>query len=87
MKLKANDYQPNEIMRIIREWSEMTQREFGKTIGKAERTIQGIELGKNGYSMATLLEVAKKHDLTITIEKKSKFGVRAHETGVKMHTP
>ncbi len=70
MKLKANDYKPNEIMRIIREWSEMTQKEFGKTIGKAERTIQGIELGKSGYSMKTLLEIAKKHDLIITIEKR-----------------
>ncbi len=70
MKIKANDYEPCEIMKIIREWTELTQREFGASIGKAQRTIQGIELGTSGYSMKTLLKIAKKHGLVITIEKK-----------------
>lgn len=70
MKIRANDYKPNEIMKIIREWKELTQKEFGKSIGKAQRTIQGIELGTSGYSMKTLLEIARVHHLVITIEKK-----------------
>ena len=32
MKFIMNDYEPKEIMKIIREWSEMTQEQFGKTI-------------------------------------------------------
>lgn len=57
-------------MKIIREWTELTQKEFGKSIGKAERTIQGLELGETGYSIKTLLKIAKVHNLEITIEKR-----------------
>lgn len=70
MKIKANDYEPKDIMKIMREWTELTQKEFGKSIGKAERTIQGLELGETGYSIKTLLKIAKVHNLEITIEKK-----------------
>lgn len=70
LKIKANEYDPKDIIRIIREWTELTQKDFGKTIGKAERTIQGLELGETGYSIKTLLKIAKVHGLVITIEKK-----------------
>ena len=60
-------------MKIIREWTELTQKEFGKSIGKAERTIQGLELGETGYSIKTLLKIAKVHNLEITIEKENNF--------------
>lgn len=70
MKIKANEYKPNEIIRIIREWTELTQKKFAESINKKERTIQGWELGENGYSMKTLLKIAKVHNLQITIEKK-----------------
>ncbi len=70
MKIKANEYEPKDIMKIIREWTELTQKEFGKSIGKAERTIQGLELGETGYSIKTLLKIAKVHNLEITIEKR-----------------
>jgi hypothetical protein len=29
MKIKANDYKDNEIIRIVREWTELTQKQFG----------------------------------------------------------
>lgn len=69
MKIKANDYEPKDIIRIIREWTELTQKDFGKSIGKAGRTIQGLELGETGYSIKTLMKIAKVHGLEITIEK------------------
>ena len=34
MKIKANDYRANEIIKIIREWSGKTQEEFGKEINR-----------------------------------------------------
>jgi len=30
MKIIANDYTPKEIIRIIREWTELSQKEFRK---------------------------------------------------------
>lgn len=32
MKLMANDYPSKEIIKIIREWTELTQNDFGKSI-------------------------------------------------------
>ena len=70
MRIKANEYEAREIMKIIREWTEMTQEEFGKSIHRSKRGIQAFEHGERNYTMATLLEIAKTHRLTITIEKK-----------------
>lgn len=72
MKIIANNYTSQEIIRIIREWTELSQREFGKTIHRSESGIQAYELGNRNYSMQTLIEIANTHGLTITIEKKGK---------------
>lgn len=69
MKLIANDYAPEDIFRIIREWTELTQVDFAKSINKSRRSVQGYEAGDYRYSMETLLDIAKKHNLKITIEK------------------
>ena len=37
LKICLSDYDPKDVIRIIREWTELTQKEFGKSIGKAER--------------------------------------------------
>ena len=39
MRLNFNDYEPNEVIRIIREWTGLTQEEFAKSINKKKRTI------------------------------------------------
>ncbi|MCI8641760.1 MAG: helix-turn-helix transcriptional regulator [Clostridia bacterium] len=72
MKIVANDYNPQEIIRIIREWTELSQKDFGKTIHRSERGIQAFELGKRNYNMQTLIQIANTHGITITIEKKGK---------------
>ena len=72
MKIIANDYEPKEIIRVIREWSELTQKEFGKTIHRSEKGIQAFELGTRNYDMRTLIQIAKVHGLKITKEKKEK---------------
>lgn len=73
MKFIANDYSPKEIIRIIREWSELTQKDFGKTIHRSERGIQAYEEGTRNYTMQTLLQIANIHNLKITIEKEDKY--------------
>ena len=70
MKMVINDYEPKEIVKIIREWTELTQKEFGKSINRSLRGIQDYEGGRRCYNINTLLDIAKKHNLTITIEKK-----------------
>ncbi len=72
MKIIANNYEPKEILKIIREWSEMTQADFAKKINRSKDTVQSYELGRNKMSLDKFLEVAKGEDLIITIEKKSR---------------
>ena len=69
MKLNLIDYEPKDVIRIIREWTELTQKEFGKSINKAERTIQDYESGKCRYYIDTLYEIAKVHNVKIVISK------------------
>jgi len=70
MKIIANDYDTKMVMKIIREWTEKTQEAFGKDISLARVTIQGYERGTRQYTFETLMEIAKLHGITITIEKK-----------------
>lgn len=70
MKIIANNYEPKEIIKIIREWSGLTQKEFGETINRTRDNINSIENGRNNFYFKTFMEIAKKHNLIITIEKK-----------------
>ncbi len=70
MKIIANDYEPKDIIKTIREWSEQTQEEFGVTIHRSKHNIQSMELGRNNIYLHTLLEIALQHNLVITIEKR-----------------
>lgn len=70
MKLKVNDYSPKDVIRILREWTELTQKDFGKTINKRERTIQDYEAGRRRYNVETLMKIAEVHGIVITLEKK-----------------
>lgn len=70
MRIVANNYEAKDIIKIIREWTELTQKDFGKSINRSQRGIQDYEAGRRSYTINTLLEIAKTHNLTITIEKK-----------------
>ena len=70
--IRKNRYTKGEIMRIIREWTGLTQKQFAQDIGKSEVSVQKYEADEVNYGIETLLEIVKKHDLVITIEKKKK---------------
>lgn len=71
MKIIANNYEPKEVFKIIREWTELTQEEFAQELGyKSYHTIKQIERGVNNFTFQTLMKIAKKHNLIITIERK-----------------
>ena len=69
MKIIANEYEPKDIMRMMRECTELNQKEFGKSINRSAKGIQAFELGTRNYNMHTLLQIAKTHNFKITIEK------------------
>lgn len=70
MKFKANDYTKGEIIKILREWTGLTQKDFGNSINKSTSTVQSYELDKVNYGIETLLKIAKKYHIDITFEKK-----------------
>ena len=70
MQMKANDYETKEIARIIREWTELTQKEFADTLHKSKRTIESWEYGDTTMNLETFLKIAKKHNIEIILRKK-----------------
>lgn len=69
MRVNLKDYDSGSFIRIIREWTGLTQKEFGKAIGRSERTIQDYESGKTSYTSRTLEKIAKKFNVSIIAEK------------------
>jgi len=69
MKFIANDYTKGEIIKIIREWTELTQKEFGERIGMSKSSVQDYELEKTNYGIEILMKIAKEFNLIITVEK------------------
>lgn len=70
MKLKLNDYKDGEIIKILREWSNLSQEELGVKINKNRRSIYDYEKGNYTYNMVTLRKIAKVLNLDIIIVKK-----------------
>lgn len=72
MEIKANDYNMNEIVKIIREWTELSQKDFAKLVGKSYGAIIKYENGQRQMSLPTFLEICKKSDINIVLTKKNK---------------
>lgn len=71
MKLIANRYEPKEIFRIIREWTNLTQEKLGEQNGKKGRALaKNIENGHSRFYFEDFLKICKEHDIIITLEKK-----------------
>ena len=70
MRLNMKDYTKGEAIRIIREWTNLTQKDFAKRIGKSKRTIEQYEAGTVNYGVEVLKTIAKEFDIDIRIEKK-----------------
>lgn len=70
MRLNMRNYTKGEAIRIIREWTNLTQKEFAERIGKSKRTIEQYEAGTVNYGIEVLLTIAKEFGIDIIIEKK-----------------
>ena len=51
LKFKLTDYNTNDIIRIIREWTDLDRSTLGKNINKSEHTIKNYEIGKSNYTV------------------------------------
>ena len=69
MKFYLKDYNRGEAIRIIREWTNLTQREFGEKIGKSKRTIEQYEAGDVNYGINVLYTISKEFNIDIIFEK------------------
>ena len=59
MKIKLNDYDQGTFIRVIREWTGLTQKQFAKVLGKSERQIQYYESGERSYNVCFLKLITK----------------------------
>ena len=70
MKLVANDYEPHETFKILREWTGLTQEELAKELNRRSRhEIKNIETGNARFYFETILEICKKHNIKMVFEK------------------
>lgn len=70
MRLDIDKYSDGEILKIVREWANISQEELAKKINKNRNSIGDYERGLYTYNMTTLRRIAKELNLKITIEKK-----------------
>lgn len=70
MQIIVNEYQPNEIIKFIRQNTGLTQKEFAKSIQKSKDWQQSNELGRTNYYFKDLMEIAKIYNLEIIIRNK-----------------
>lgn len=73
MYLKANDYQPKEIYKFIRQAANKTHEQIAKEMGKSLDWSKSNELGRSNYKFKDLLELCNKNNIEILfIEKNHK---------------
>lgn len=72
MRIEANKYKTNEIIKFIRQGLDLTQDELAKKINVSKSSIEKYEYGTSNYSFETLVKIAKKCGLKITIESETK---------------
>lgn len=70
MEIKANNYRANEILRFIRQNSNMTQEQLAKAIGKSKNWVKNNEQGLNRYFFEDLMKVANICNVEIIIKDK-----------------
>ena len=70
MEIKANKYAGKDILRFIRENTNLTQKEFANNINKTRDWQASNEIGRCRYSIDNLIKIANTYDLDIIIKDK-----------------
>ncbi len=72
MRINAKQYKANEVLKFIRQGLDLTQEELAKKIKISKSSIEKYEYGTTNYTFETLINIAKKCNLKITIESEDK---------------
>ena len=73
MKIKANNYKGKDILKFIRENTNLTQKEFAKNIDKTRDWQASNEIGRCRYSVDDLIKIANRYDIEIIIQDREKL--------------
>ena len=57
-------------MKIIREWTTLSQQKFAKEVGRSRNSINNIENDRNRIFLNDFLDICDKFDIVVTLEKK-----------------
>lgn len=69
MEFKAKDYKPNEILKFIRQSSDLTQEELAKKLNKSKNWVKNNEQGLNRYFFEDLVKIANLCNVEIIFKK------------------
>ena len=72
MKFRLNDYEAKDVIRILREWTELDRKEFGKSINRSSNSIKSYENGTRNYTVKLLQDIIKQYNITVVFEKNKK---------------
>lgn len=70
MQIKVNDYEIRETIKIIREWSELSQKDFARLVNKSYGAIIKYENGQRETSLSTFVDICRKNNIEIILKKK-----------------
>lgn len=70
MKFHLDDYEVKDVMRILREWSDLDREQFGHSVGKSAKAIKSYENGERNYTVQLLKDIAKQYNVDIVFEKR-----------------
>ncbi len=70
MEIKANKYAGKDILRFIRENTNLTQKEFAKNIDKSRDWQASNEIGRCHYFIDEIIKIANTYNLEIIIKEK-----------------
>ena len=76
MKVIANNHEPKNIIKFIRQATNLTQKDFGEKIGKCRNTVQSYELGRIKMSFNDFIDICNQFNFKITIEEKTNITVK-----------
>lgn len=72
MSFSTKDYTAKDIIRFIREYTGLTQREFAEMINKSLDWVKSVELGRLNYKFEDLINICNLFNLNIVIESDKK---------------
>ena len=76
MKLNVKDYANKDIIRFLREYASLTQKELANSLKKNVRTMQRYEAGDIKIDLEVVRSICELCDLSLTIESKTKDKIK-----------